>query len=296
MSGKVKMRCARCGKTFRSAGAKQTLCPQCEAKARVERAASKSSNARPMTTPAPAPPPRIVGPGASILVPGLAAAPVAGERHTASGAHAGRETGGADHDGPAHKPPQPAVSKSGAHPGPGKGAPATREPRKAAAPARRERAPVRAPELTDELRARIEARYLELSQPVEFDGIRTQIATELGVPRTLVKKAVLELRQRLQLPSWWELKAYTGGDNMLDRIRQAYVPHLPVPPIGVHQVIAEQLGLEPAQVYQGIRRIRAEMHLPRYNPPAAHTGEQGSEAVLEASTPTDSAASSATGA
>lgn len=124
------------------------------------------------------------------------------------------------------------------------------------------------------MRARVESRYLELASPVEFDGIRTQIAGELGVPKTAVKRAVSELRKRMQLPSWWELQAYSGSPEDLDRIRVAYVPLLPVPPIGVHRQIATELGLEPIQVYQGIRRIRAEMRLPQFNPLEAHQTEQ----------------------
>ena len=49
--------------------------------------------------------------------------------------------------------------------------------------------------LTDELRQRIEARYLELANPVEFDGIRTQIAAELGAPKPVVRAVVREVAQ-----------------------------------------------------------------------------------------------------
>ena len=124
--------------------------------------------------------------------------------------------------------------------------------------------------LTDDLRAAIEARYLDLAQPTEFDGIRTQIAAELHIPRSAVKKTVAELRERLQLPSWWDLKAYRGSDEDLARIRTAYEPLLPLPSVGIHKQLATELALDPAMVYQGIRRIRAEMRLPQYNPPEAH--------------------------
>jgi hypothetical protein len=48
---------------------------------------------------------------------------------------------------------------------------------------------------------------------------------------------------------------------------------LPVPPVGVHKEIAERLGLDATNVYQAIRRIRAEMRLPQYNPPELHAAE-----------------------
>src|SRR5215472_8477526 len=73
MSGKVRMRCARCGKHFKSVSAKHTLCPDCEARERAARAAGKgASSLRPPVTPVRAQRPTIVGPGAAILVPELA--------------------------------------------------------------------------------------------------------------------------------------------------------------------------------------------------------------------------------
>ena len=47
--------------------------------------------------------------------------------------------------------------------------------------------------LTGELRQRIEERYLELANPVEFDGIRTQIAAELGAPKPVVSTLWLHM-------------------------------------------------------------------------------------------------------
>ena len=42
-------------------------------------------------------------------------------------------------------------------------------------------------------------------------------------------------------------------------IRERYLPLLPLPPIGVHKQIASDLGLDPPQVYQAIRRLRPEV-------------------------------------
>jgi hypothetical protein len=289
MSGKVKIRCARCGTSFRSASAKQTLCAKCEARARQERAAN-STAAKPAVAPVTRIAPKIVGPGASILVPGAqttaSAAPTpttgvvdfaARAAHTERRAHPGRHDG---HEGQparagadaATTPAKPmAQFPDGKH---GDGAHAPRSEKTAQERKPREPKPPRQPqpsvELTDELRGRIEVRYLELARPVEYDGIRTRIATELSVPKTLVKRAVLDYRQREQMPSWWELQAYTGSAEDLERVRRAYEPHLPVPAVGVHKQIAGELGLEPVVVYQGIKRIRAELRLPQYNPPAAH--------------------------
>ncbi len=132
---------------------------------------------------------------------------------------------------------------------------------------------------TPEQIAQVETRYMELAVPSEFDGIRTQISNELGIPKKSVKKIVKELRERDSIPSWWELQTYSGSSEELQKIRDVYVPYLPLPPIGVHKTIAEELALNPGEVYQAIKAIRLEMNLPQYNDPSLHglepiTGEQ----------------------
>lgn len=281
---KVKMKCPRCGKHFKSSNTKQALCPDCEARERLARAAAKANPARAAmaapTTPAVAP--KIVGPGASILVPGMAPAPaepVADTRHAPAGSSAPAREGEKRHT-PAptarvregeqgHRPPS--AAKAPKPPRAAKAPPKPREPRPQTPPF----------ELTDDLRANIEARYLELAHPVEFDGIRSQIAAELSIPKPAVKRAVMDLRARMQLPSWWDLRAFTGSEEDLARIRAAYEPLLPVPEVGVHKRIAVELNLPPVEVYQGVRRIRAEMRLPQYNPPELHAGEEATAATQQ---------------
>lgn len=289
MPGKVKMKCPRCHKMFKASSAKQNLCDECVAKEHAARVAAKAAPVKVAPAP-PVKPLKVTGPGAGILVPGLA--------HTATptdapapesglfGADARRQEE-ADRRAAANPPPN-----TGARPGQGAqsndhsdrtvvsdaATPKARperppKPRKAEKPPRPPREPRPAPQpfqLSAEQRTQVEARYLELAQPIEFDGIRSQIATELGLPKSVVKKAVSDLRASMQLPSWWDLQAFTGAPADLERIRVAYLPLLPTPEIGAHKQIAEALGIDPRQVYQGIRRIRAEMRLPQYNPPDAH--------------------------
>jgi hypothetical protein len=123
---------------------------------------------------------------------------------------------------------------------------------------------------TPEQVTQVEERYLELAVPSEFDGIRTQISKELNIPKSAVKKIVKELRDRQGIPSWWELQTYKGSSEELEKIKVLYEPLLPVPPIGIHKQIAEQLELKPGEVYQAIKAIRLEMNLPQYNDPALH--------------------------
>jgi predicted nucleic acid-binding Zn-ribbon protein len=136
---------------------------------------------------------------------------------------------------------------------------------------KREKIPPPAPFTpTPEQIAQVEARYIELAVPAEFDGIRTQIAQEMGIPKKAVKKIVKDLRERQSIPSWWELQTYKGSSEELEKIKALYVPHLPLPPIGVHKTIAEELSLNPGDIYQAIKAIRLEMNLPQYNDPALH--------------------------
>ncbi len=118
--------------------------------------------------------------------------------------------------------------------------------------------------------AQVEARYLELAVPAEFDGIRTQIAKEISIPKKAVKKVIKDLRERQGMPSWWEIQSYKGDSEELAKIKAVYEPYLPLPPVGVHKKIAEELSLKPGETYQAIKAIRLEMNLPQYNDPALH--------------------------
>lgn len=168
----------------------------------------------------------------------------------------------------------------GATPGPRGNVKPNRPPRpKATRPAappkpKREKTPPPQPfEATPEQIKQVEERYAILAQPAEFDGIRTQIAQELSIPKKAVKKIIKNFRTRTNIPSWWEVQTYKGSVEELDRIKNAYLPFLPVPTVGVHKFIAEQLTLKPGTVYQAIKTIRQDLHLPQYNDPALHAEE-----------------------
>ncbi len=165
------------------------------------------------------------------------------------------------------RPPRPAGQG-----GPNAGKPKVKTP-KPPPPPKPKREKIEPPqpfEPTAEQVTQVETRYLELATPVEFDGIRTQIAQELGIPKTAVKKIIKDLRDRLQMPSWWDAQTYKGSEEELAKIREMYQPYLPLPDIGIHKQFAEQLTLKSGDVYQAIKTIRAQMGLPQYNDPALH--------------------------
>jgi hypothetical protein len=171
--------------------------------------------------------------------------------------------------GPQERGPRPG--------GPGRPGPKgkARPPRPAAPPKpKKEKTPPPPPFTpTPEQVAQVEVRYTELATPIEFDGIRTQIAKELGIPKKAVKKIVKDLRDRQHIPSWWEVQTYKGSSEDLEKIKALYEPFLPVPPVGVHKKIAEELNFKPGEVYQAIKTVRQEMNLPQYNDPALHEEE-----------------------
>ncbi|HLZ57508.1 MAG TPA: hypothetical protein VKR06_11215 [Ktedonosporobacter sp.] len=174
------------------------------------------------------------------------------------------------------RPPRPGGPRDGAQGAPRPKFNKPKTPKPAAPPKpKREKIPPPPPfEPTPEQIAQVEARYTELATPSEFDGIRTQIAKELTIPKKAVKKIIKDLRDRQHIPSWWEIQTYKGSQEELDKIKAAYEPLLPVPAVGVHKTIAEQLSLKPGTVYQAIKAIRLELNLPQYNDPTLHEGEQ----------------------
>jgi hypothetical protein len=220
-------------------------------------------------------------------------------------------------DSPGYRPRQPMEGGFNRSPRPGPGAPGDARPNgkrdnkppKAKTPKppappkpKREKIPPPQPFVpTPEQIAQVEARYLELAVPAEFDGIRTQIATELTIPKKAVKKIVNDLRQRDHIPSWWETQVYKGDSEELAKIKAAYEPYLPVPPVGVHKKIADELELKAGIVYQAIKAIRLELNLPQFNDPSLHGEElaarkQAKESKAGASAETDGEAAKTTDA
>jgi hypothetical protein len=288
------MKCPRCGKRFKQANHKQVFCADCLAKERQAKKTSSASAAAGHGASGAAGQSSASAQAAGITIVHTTPPPEAAvfgsrarevERHVQTAERAAPTPVAAPAPASDVVSAQQKLDKPATHAGPAKQA---RQPRSAAPqPERRIRTPRPAPfQLTDEVRATIEHRYLDLAQPVEFDGIRTQIANELSVPKPVVKQVIQELRASRQLPSWWELQAYKGSDEELERVRERYMPLLPVPPVGVHKQIATELQMDPPQVYQAIRRLRAEMRLPQYNPPESHADETPRAAASnEAPTP-----------
>lgn len=224
-----KLKCTRCGKWFKAADYTHTLCPKCLLAERTRRPAAAGTPLR-----------------RSEAATGVGVV----DRARANSAARGSAAAGSSAAAPAGLAQSPASAATAVQV----------PPVSTEAAARRARQ-----ELTPEQRQVIERRYLELATPQEYDGIRGQIAGELKLPRTLVKKAVNDVRQRLGRPSWWELQQNGVPLEVVEAVKERYVPLLPVPPIGIHRQLAEDLGFSPLHVYRAIGQIRTELGLPKFN-------------------------------
>ena len=141
-------------------------------------------------------------------------------------------------------------------------------------------------ELSAAEREAVETRYLELATPHEYDGIRSQIAEELHLSKTLVKRAVKDVRFRLNLPSWWDERKAVLPSEVIETVRPRYLAILAVealPPVGVHNQLAEELGLTSLQAYRAIGHIRAELGLPKFNDRPGETPESDEPETSQAS-------------
>lgn len=252
---KVKIRCATCGKTFKTAQAKKTICPDCEAVAR-RGAAVRSS------TPSSAPAPR---PAMDIDIKAAFRAAT-----TRSGIFAAYEQVTSPIVAPPHSkeplpPTRPALPSRAATMRPRPVLRPSPPPRPApVAKTPKPPTPPYQPTPTD-IEA-IRQRYLDLAQP-EFDGIRHQIASDLHIPLRVVREIVKAVRTETRQPSWWDLQVQTLTPEDRARVRALYLPQLdlPLPTLGVHRQIAADLQLPSLAVYASIRTIREELGLPVYN-------------------------------
>ena len=103
---------------------------------------------------------------------------------------------------------------------------------------------------------------LPLPNPDAHEVIGTKIALE---PQKVFFGINL-VRQKMMLPKlpFPKRKLAISPDQMM-AIKALYEPLLPLPPIGCHKIIAAQLKMDEWRVHVGIKLIRAQMGLDRWN-------------------------------
>ena len=92
------------------------------------------------------------------------------------------------------------------------------------------------------------------------------ISAKIGIEPQKVFFGINLVRQKMMLPKlpFPKRKLAISPDQMM-AIKALYEPLLPLPPIGCHKIIAAQLKMDEWRVHVGIKLIRAQMGLDRWN-------------------------------
>ena len=92
------------------------------------------------------------------------------------------------------------------------------------------------------------------------------ISAKIGLEPQKVFFGINLVRQKMMLPKlpFPKRKLAISADQMM-AIKALYEPLLPLPPIGCHKIIAAQLKMDEWRVHVGIKLIRAQLGLDRWN-------------------------------
>ena len=93
------------------------------------------------------------------------------------------------------------------------------------------------------------------------------IGEKIGLEPQKVFFGINLIRQKMMLPkvAFPKRKLAVSPEQVL-AIQTLYIPLLPLPPIGCHKIIAQQLKMDEWRVHVGIGVVRQQMNLPRWNP------------------------------
>ena len=92
------------------------------------------------------------------------------------------------------------------------------------------------------------------------------IGAHMGLEPQKVFFGINLVRQKLMLPKLpFPKRKLAISPDQLNAIKMLYEPLLPLPPIGCHKIIAAQLKMDEWRVHVGIKLVRAQMGLDRWN-------------------------------
>ena len=102
--------------------------------------------------------------------------------------------------------------------------------------------------------------------PLPNPDVHEVIGAKIGMEPQKVFFGINLVRQKMMLPKlpFPKRKLAISPDQMM-AIKALYEPLLPLPPIGCHKIIAAQLKMDEWRVHVGIKLIRAQMGLDRWN-------------------------------
>ena len=92
------------------------------------------------------------------------------------------------------------------------------------------------------------------------------IGAQIGLEPQKVFFGINLVRQKLMLPKLpFPKRKLAISPDQLMAIKSLYEPLLPLPPIGCHKIIAAQLKMDEWRVHVGIKLVRAQLGLDRWN-------------------------------
>ena len=92
------------------------------------------------------------------------------------------------------------------------------------------------------------------------------IGAQLGIEPQKVFFGINLVRQKMMLPKLpFPKRKLAISPDQLMAIKSLYEPLLPLPPIGCHKIIAAQLKMDEWRVHVGIKLVRAQLGLDRWN-------------------------------
>ena len=102
--------------------------------------------------------------------------------------------------------------------------------------------------------------------PLPNPDVHEVIGATLGIEPQKVFFGINLVRQKLMLPKlpFPKRKLAISPDQLL-AIKSLYEPLLPLPPIGCHKIIAAQLKMDEWRVHVGIKLVRSQLGLDRWN-------------------------------
>ncbi len=130
---------------------------------------------------------------------------------------------------------------------------------------RKPQKPARPLLISKEQLEQIEVLY-KIMLPLPNPDAHEVIGAQLGIEPQKVFFGINLVRQKLMLPKlpFPKRKLAISPDQMM-AIKALYEPLLPLPPIGCHKIIAAQLKMDEWRVHVGIKLVRAQMGLDRWN-------------------------------
>ncbi len=112
---------------------------------------------------------------------------------------------------------------------------------------------------------RIEVLYKQFL-PLPNPDVHEVIGEKLDMKPSMVFFGINLIREKMRLPKLeYPKRRLALTPDQLMAIESLYEPYMPVPPIGIHKILAKQLRIDEWRVHVGIGLIRKNKNMPRWN-------------------------------